>query len=117
MAAKDEVLINEMGPSGGVRFISSTYVWPEDAKARLREIMSEIFGWKRQVVIDGVWVSNLKRTLGVEVDRVVRQALANNAPTVLDLNSPRYDVCTDWIIDKAIAELRQVETFNDGGGI
>lgn len=117
MSAKDEVLINEVGPSGGVRFPSGTYAWPEDANARLCEVMSEIFGWKRQVVIDGVWVSTLKRTLGIEVDRVVRQALANNAHPVHDLHSPRYDVCTDWIIDKAIAELRQVETFNDGGGI
>lgn len=117
MPTKDEVLINEMGPSGGVRFLSGTYAWSEDASARLGAVMSEIFGWKRQVVIDGVWVSNLKRTLGVEVERVVKQAIANNAPTVLDLNSPRYDVCTDWIIDKAIAELRRAETFNDGGGI
>jgi hypothetical protein len=80
--------------------------------------MSEILGWKRQVVIDAVWVSTLKRALGTEVERVVRQALdANNANPARDLHTARYDVCTDWIIDMAIADLRQVETFKDGGGI
>lgn len=117
MTTKDEVLFSEMGPTGGVRLVSGTYALSDNDKSQLTAVLAKIFGWKRQVVIDGNWVSKLKRSLGAEVERVVDQALANNANPVHDLHSPRYDVCTDWIVDQAIAELREVETFSDGGGI
>lgn len=95
---------------------TESFEWTQEERDRLCAVMGKIFGWKRHIVIDRVWIDTLKRDLGQEVERVVKGAIANNAIPG-GYKELRYDVCLDWIIDRALDQLTAPDLFNDGGGI
>jgi hypothetical protein len=118
MTTSGTVLIDEFNDTEGFRFVSDTYVWSEEDKARLCAVMSKIFEWKHHIVVDAAWVSTLKRDLGQEVERAVTWAVARSRTNqVEDLPQIRYDSCLDWIVDRAINQLIAPDLFNDGSGI